>query len=262
MRVSLNRTRVVLLACLILASVPYVLRLGASSVWDANEAFYTETPREMLESGDYVNPSFNYQPRFNKPPLSYWIVPASYSVLGVSETSERLVIALAALAMVATAFCLGRLLSGVDAGLYAAIGLAIAPRFLMFSRRIMIDVYMAMFMALALMFFALAEVHPERRRRYLIPMYAAIGLGVLTKGPVAAALPALAFSVYLLLHTEWRDLWARLRELMVPLGVLIIIAIVLPWYAAILAEDGWQYIATFVLKDNLSRYTQSVWGPR
>ena len=258
MRASLNRTRVILLACLILASIPYVVRLGASSLWDANEAFYTETPREMLESGDFVNPSFNYQPRFNKPPLSYWIVALFYKLFGVSVSVERLAIALAALAMIAIAFGLGRLLCGADAGLFAAIGLAIAPRFLMFSRRIMIDVYMALFMGLTLLFFALAEARPERRRRYLLLMYVTVGLGVLTKGPVAAALPALAFLAYLLVQGEWR----RLREMKGLVGILIVGAIVLPWYAAIYAEDGWQYIVTFVLRDNLSRYTQPVWGPR
>src|SRR5437868_2585435 len=194
---SFNRRQLILVAVLCLAAIPYFTRLGASSLWDANEAFYTETPREMIESGDLVNPSFNYQPRFNKPPLSYWIVAGFYKLFGISATSERLAMALAAIAMMATAFALGRLLFSVEAGLYAALALAIAPRFLMFSRRIMIDVYMAMFMAAALLFFALAEARPNERKRYLILMYVAVGLGVLTKGPAAALLPALAVVIYL-----------------------------------------------------------------
>jgi 4-amino-4-deoxy-L-arabinose transferase-like glycosyltransferase len=47
------------LALLAAAVLPYFLQLGASSIWDANEAYYVETPREMIERGDYVNPSFN-----------------------------------------------------------------------------------------------------------------------------------------------------------------------------------------------------------
>jgi 4-amino-4-deoxy-L-arabinose transferase-like glycosyltransferase len=255
---SFNRRYIILVAVLCLAAIPYLTRLGASSLWDANEAFYTETPREMIESGDLINPSFNYQPRFNKPPLSYWIVAAFYKLFGVSATCERLAMALAAMAMIATAFVLGRLLFSTEAGLYAALALAIAPRFLMFSRRIMIDVYMAMFMAAALLFFALAEARPAERRRYLILMYVAVGLGVMTKGPAAAALPALILVIYFALHRELR----RLRELMLPLGALIVAAMVSPWYLAIYEQHGWHYISAFLLKDNLSRYTQPVWGPR
>jgi 4-amino-4-deoxy-L-arabinose transferase-like glycosyltransferase len=255
---SFNRRQLILLAVLCLAAIPYFTRLGASSLWDANEAFYTETPREMIESGDLANPSFNYQPRFNKPPLSYWIVAAFYKLFGVSAVSERLAMALAAMAMIATAFALGRLLFSLEAGLYAALALAIAPRFMMFSRRIMIDVYTAMFMAAVLLFFAMAEARPNERRRYLTLMYVAIGLGVMTKGPAAAVLPALAFVIYFALHRELR----RLREMMLPYGMLIVAAMVSPWYLAIYEQHGWHYISTFLLKDNLSRYTQPVWGPR
>ena len=53
--------------------------LADSSIWDANEAFYVETPREMMERGDYINPTFNYEPRINKPVLSYWIVAGSFT---------------------------------------------------------------------------------------------------------------------------------------------------------------------------------------
>jgi 4-amino-4-deoxy-L-arabinose transferase-like glycosyltransferase len=255
---SFNRRHLLLVVAIGLAAIPYFTRLGASSLWDANEAFYAETPREMLESGDLVSPSFNYQPRFNKPPLCYWVVAALYKIFGVSATWERLAMALAAMIMIWAAFTLGRLLYSTEAGLYAALALAVAPRFLMFSRRIMIDVYVAMLMAAALAFFALAEARPAERKRYLILMYVAVGLGVMTKGPVAAALPALAIVIYLTLHRELR----RWREMMLPLGALILAAIVSPWYLAIYEQHGWHYITTFLLKDNLSRYTQPVWGPR
>ena len=82
--------------------------LSGSSIWDANEAFYVETPREMMERGDYIRPTFNYQPRFNKPVLSYWIVAGFYKVFGVSVGVQRVPIALGAVAMILTAFFLAR----------------------------------------------------------------------------------------------------------------------------------------------------------
>jgi len=84
----------------------YFVALGNSAIWDANEAFYVETPREMLEANDLVNPTFNYEPRFNKPVLSYWIVAAFYRMFGVSVGVQRLAIALGALVLIASAYLL------------------------------------------------------------------------------------------------------------------------------------------------------------
>src|SRR6478609_2910490 len=144
-------TRRALLGLLLAAAiVPYFVGLGDSAIWDANEAFYVETPREMIERGDYVSPTFNYEPRLNKPVLSYWIVAGFYQVLGVSVGVQRLPIALGALGLIAVAGLLGWLLwpgtsprerRRAEAALWAAIGLAVAPRLLMFARRIFIDIY-------------------------------------------------------------------------------------------------------------------------
>jgi 4-amino-4-deoxy-L-arabinose transferase-like glycosyltransferase len=255
-------SRAILLLLLVAAVCPYFVGLGDSSIWDANEAFYVETPREMLESGDFVSPTFNYEPRLNKPILSYWIVAAFYSVFGISVGVQRLPIALGAMLLIASAFFLARAAhpstegsdsSGrIEAGLWAAIGLAITPRLLMFSRRIFIDIYIAMFMGLTLLFFALAERYPARRRLFLLLMYVSVGLGVLTKGPVAAVLPAVVFLAYLLTRRELR----RIREMMIPAGALIVLAIVVPWYAVLYMRQGWTSIGAFFLGENFARYTE------
>jgi 4-amino-4-deoxy-L-arabinose transferase-like glycosyltransferase len=256
---------------LVAAIVPYFVGLDDSSIWDANEAFYVETPREMLESGDYISPSFNYEPRFNKPVLSYWIVAAFYQVFGVSPGVQRLPMALAAITLIGVAFFLARAAypSGspdasarIDAALWAAIGLALTPRLLMFARRIFIDMYITMFMGLTLLFFALAERYPAKRRLFLLLMYASVGLGVLTKGPIAVVLPGIAFGIYLLLRGEI----SRVRDMMIPAGALIVAAIVVPWYAVLYSRYGWTYIGSFLLGENVARYTEgygvdSVRGP-
>src|SRR6188508_2890398 len=98
--------RLVLPALLVLGCAVYFVSLGNSAIWDANEAYYVETPREMLESGDFVNPTFNYAPRFNKPVLSYWIVASLYRVFGISVTAQRFGIAVGAMIVIACAFVL------------------------------------------------------------------------------------------------------------------------------------------------------------
>jgi 4-amino-4-deoxy-L-arabinose transferase-like glycosyltransferase len=85
-------------------------------------------------------------------------------------------------------------------------------------------------------------------------MYAAVGLGVLTKGPVAAALPALVFAIYLVVHGEL----TRVRHMMIPAGVLVVLAIAAPWYAALYDRYGWTYITSFFVGENIARYTEGV----
>ncbi|MCA1561698.1 MAG: glycosyltransferase family 39 protein [Acidobacteria bacterium] len=251
--------RTLLLMLLAAAIIPYFLDLDGSAIWDANEAFYVETPREMMERGDYVAPTFNYEPRLNKPVLSYWIVAGFYKLFGISVGVQRLPIALGAMLLIVTAFGLARAAedrgpSQGEAGLWAALGLAIAPRLVMFARRILIDIYISAFMALTLLCFALSERYPHRRRLFLTLMYVAVGLGVLTKGPVAAAVPGLVFAVYLLVH---REAW-RVKEMMLPAGVAIVLAIVAPWYVALYQRDGWTPIVPFFLGENFDRFAEGI----
>ena len=260
----------------------YFVALGNVAIWDANEAYYVETPREMLEAHDLVNPTFNYEPRFNKPVLSYWIVAALYKVFGISVGVQRFGIAVGAMLIVWAAFILGRLGGRLgttrdpgpettrdlgpettrdpgpgttrDPGLWAAAGLLAAPRLMMFARRIFIDIWLTAFTALTLTFFALSEAYPERRRRYLLLMYVSVGLGVLTKGPIAIALPGMAFALYLIVRREL----GRVREMMLPAGALIVAAIVVPWYAALYHQHGWTHIRAFLLTENVERFTEGV----
>jgi 4-amino-4-deoxy-L-arabinose transferase-like glycosyltransferase len=239
----------------------YFVALGTAAIWDANEAFYVETPREMLDAHDLVNPSFNYVPRFNKPVLSYWMVAALYKAFGVSVAVQRFGIALGAMVIIAAAFVLARIqdsppsaLRPPSSALWAAAGLAAAPRLVMFARRIFIDIWLTAFMSLTLMFFALSEARPERRRRHLALMYVSVGLGVLTKGPVAIVLPALAFGLYLAVTRQLR----RVTEMMIPQGLLIVALIVVPWYAVLHHQHGWTYIRAFVMNENVERFTEGV----
>ncbi len=246
------------LAVVLAFAVPvFFCFLGANSVWDINEAFYVETPRQMLRSGDYVNPAFNGAPRFNKPVLSYWIVAGLYRALGDSVTVERIGIAIGALGIVLAAFLIGRALRSTLTGVLAALAIATAPRVVWFARKIFIDVYLTTFTSLALAAFVLAQVRPARRRRYLVLMYIALGLGVLTKGPVAVAIPALACILWLAAERRLADV----RRLMLLPGAGIVLVIVLPWYLLVYLQHGWPYITSFLFEENLQRFATTAMAP-
>jgi 4-amino-4-deoxy-L-arabinose transferase-like glycosyltransferase len=247
------QTRTIVFALLVAAVVPYFVGLGSSSIWDANEAFYAQTPREMMSGHDFVNPSFNFQLRYNKPVFSYWEVAAFYRAFGVSEWSERLPIALGGAALIGIAFGLARVAGGTEAGLIAALVLATSPRFFLLARRIVIDIDVAMFTGLVLLCFALSEVR-SARRLYLLLMYLAAGFGVLTKGPVAVFLPGLVFLLYLASQKRL----AEIGRMMLPVGAVVGLAVVLPWYVMVYRQHGAEYIWSFVFGENLGRYAETV----
>lgn len=228
--------------------------LGANTIWDANEAFYVDTPRQMVLSGDYVNPVFNGEPRMNKPVLSYWVVAGLYNLFGISVTVERFGIALGALGILLAAYVCGRAVRSSVTGWLAVLIVATAPQFVMFSRRIFIDIWVTMFMTLAIGCFLLVQTQPARRRLWLALMYVAIGLGVLTKGPVALVFPAAAIGLWLIVERRIRDF----TKLWIIPGALIVLAINVPWWWAVYAEHGMDPIKAFWLGENLGRYTESM----
>ena len=85
-------------------------------------------------------------------------------------------------------------------------------------------------------------------------VFSTSGLGVLTKGPVAIALPAIAFGLYLLAHRDLR----RIKMMMLPAGAAIVALTVVPWYGALYREHGWTYITSFFIGENLERYTSGL----
>ena len=174
----------------------------------------------------------------------------------MSVAVERVGIAFGALGIILAAFLIGRALRSTTTGAIAALIVATAPRVVMCSRRIFIDVYITVFMSLALACFVLAERSPEHRRRWLLLMYVAIGLGVLTKGPIALAIPAAVFLAWMALERRWMDL----RRLMLLPGALIVIAIVAPWYLADYMRHGWTYISQFFIGENLGRFANRMTG--
>lgn len=243
-----------IVACLVSL---YLINLGTSSIWDSNEAFYTETPREMIRSGQYIIPTFNYEFRLNKPPLSYWIVVAAYKILGISVYSQRL----ATLLFVAGLLLIVWKLAGLF-GLprhwawFAVIVTGLTPRILVMGRRALLEILLTFFVVGALYFFY--DYHQRKGRRSLYFFYICLGLGFLTKGPVALVIPLGVIGILWIL--------GGCRKPPVPLRPLagggIFLALVLPWYVALYMAMGPEWIVRFFVNENLSRFTTGDFGPQ
>jgi 4-amino-4-deoxy-L-arabinose transferase-like glycosyltransferase len=238
---------------LLALALPYCFNLGKSSIWDANEAFYAETPREMMVTGDYISPQFNFQPRVQKPPFTYYAILVSYKIFGVNEFAVRLPGALAAIGVMLFSYATARSLFTSRAAIICAAISATTARIFILARRLPIDILLVFFMTGALFFLVRALQKNERIRWALVYLFGA--LGFLTKGPVAVIIPAAAFMVWML--------WSRRsRVSLYPFtGTAIFACVILPWYVLVYWAHGWTYIAPFFLRDNLGRFAAQAMGP-
>ncbi len=239
---------------LLILAVPYFVNLGKSALWDGNETFYAETPREMLQTGDYLAPMFNYEPRPQKPPLSYWLVLLSYKVVGIREVGVRLPGAVAVAGTLLFAYGMARTLFSTRAALLAAAILATTLRLFVLARKLPIDILLIFWLTGAAYFFMRSVIKESRRDCFLAYLFA--GLGFMTKGPVAWAIPGLSIILW--------SLWARrfkLRAFHPLAGTAILAAVALPWYLWTYIHHGWTYITDFFLQDNLARFALDIRGP-
>jgi 4-amino-4-deoxy-L-arabinose transferase-like glycosyltransferase len=204
----------------------------------------------MEESGDYLVPRYRGEPFFDKPALAYWLMAASFEAWGPRVAAARLVPVAATLLLLAVTAWLGRTLLDRRAALAGTLVLATTPAFMGFGRIAMSDMLLALWSTLAV---ALAATALARRSAWpWVPLLgAALGLGFLTKGPVAVLLPGLGIVVL------W---WTRRREPL-PLGAGALLAAAalfavfgLGWFYLVWRRLGPEPLRWFFLRENLQRF--------
>ncbi len=239
----INATRVRALACLVVFGVIWFWGLGHRPLFTTDEGRYAEIPREMLVTGNWVTPRLDGLRYFEKPPLQYWATASAYAVFGVHDWTARLWAALCGfLTVLLTGFAAARLY-GTRAGWLAGAMLAGSFYFGFLGHFNTLDAGLAFAMSLTLFGFLLGQHAAAGTRSelgWMLVAYAGAALAVLTKGLIGILLPGAVLVLYLLLK---RDL-SRLRRLRLGWGVLLFLALTLPWFVAVSLQNPdflWQF---------------------
>jgi 4-amino-4-deoxy-L-arabinose transferase-like glycosyltransferase len=241
----------------------FFLNSGSLPLSDVDEGAFSEATREMLARGNLVSPTLNDLPRHDKPILIYWAQAASLTLLGQHEFAYRLPSLLASLLWLLALyrFCRrhGDRQTAVLAGLVMVLSLQVG----IVAKAAIADALLNLFIALALFwiydYFCASRVGKTigENRRLLLAIYAALGLGFLTKGPVAVMFPLLISGLFFLSAGAWRP-W--LRALLYWPGWLLFLAIVLPWHVMVYLDQGDAFFRGFYLQHNLNRYASTFEG--
>ena len=239
---------------LLLATASFLLfpLLGREGLTDPDESAYAESVREMAERGDWLVPHLYGQPLLDKPILIYWVMGASFRMLGEGELGARLPSSLAAIALLLAVWRLGKLVHKSDiAGLLSALVLASSMEFVLMGRAAVTDMLLTLFCTLAILCYVETLWGPGSR---LLPLAGAafLGLAVLTKGPVGLVIPGLVLGACFAVSRDWR----RLRQIRPVASGLIFLVVAVPWYAAIalLRPD---LVEGFFVTGNLGRFLKA-----
>lgn len=247
----------IVFAILITFVLLYFYNLGLPSIWNPNEAFYAEAPREMLEKKDFTTPYFNYEYRFQKPILTYWLVLLWYHLLGVEEISVRMVSAISAAFGVFLVWWLGKTIwSNNRAGLISGVLLAASLDYNSLARYGSTDMLLTMLITLSLVLFYKGYVDNNGRQRlWYFMVYIVGGFAVLTKGPIGIVMPLLVIAAFFLIMKDFHGL----KNFISFYGFLTCLLIGLSWYIYMIYLHGNDFFSV-LYNENIMRFTKKISG--
>jgi 4-amino-4-deoxy-L-arabinose transferase-like glycosyltransferase len=288
-----------------IAAIVFFINLGGAHLWDVDEAIFAQAAKEMLKRGDYVVPYFNGEVFHHKPALMYWLLIAGYQLFGTTEFAARFWPAVFGVGSVLLTWRLGRLMFSPTVGFWSGLILTGCIQFAVIARAATPDSFLVFFSTLAVLAFVSGtstariasgaanernapwsgQTAFEPRWRSWALAYAAMGLGVLTKGPVGVVLPTAVIGLFLLIvraepvesvaGAGWRGAarnafrWsasvfspghvARTVWSMRPLtAVAVVLAVAGPWYLLVGLRTQGQWPAAFFGVHNFGRFLNAM----
>lgn len=269
----------------------YFINLGATRLWDVDEAIFSRASVEMMERGDWVTPYFNGQMFGHKPPVMYWCQMAAYWLFGTNEFAARFFSAVFGVATMLLTYELGRALFNRRVGLWSAVALGSCLNFAVIARAATPDVYLTFFCTLAVLVLVRGTARvdqqtdtgwqptlPPRWACYALT-YAIIGIATLVKGPIVGGIvPVAVWGMFLLVEqrrhraTTGERIWwktvpswfspvyfAQTVWRMRPITMIAMILLVAgPWYAWVGIRTNGEFLREFFFVHNFGRGMQAM----
>ncbi len=245
-----------LLLLVSLACLLFFLGLGNLGLTDQDEGRNAGAGREMVESGNYVSPTFNYEPRFAKPVMLYWLMSASFHTFGVNEFAARFPSALFGVGFILLQYLFVRRVAGSAIALLASLMLLLNIEIVAIGRTVITDSVLIFFTTLSLFCFWVGLHGTRGERHYMWGLYIGMALGTLTKGPIGLLVPWMAIIPYLFFSHRWKQFWNKGFPL---LGTVLMLLLAIPWYAIMLDIHGDAYTRS-ASADTIGRFLNIIGG--
>ena len=228
--------------------------LGISNhgFWGTDEPRVAEIGREMALTGNLAVPTLNQKPFLEQPPLYYAAVAATFRILGVSDRVARVPSALFAMGGAVALFFLGAMLFGPRAGFLSSFIMATSFEYFQVGHWVLVDSALTCFVVWAMAFFMAGYTSEKNREKllYYSLLYLSCTLAFYSKGFIGLVIPGLGIAAFLAFERNLKEL----RRMHVWLGILIFIALVLPWFLALWHQGGPEYLKVVLVENHLNRF--------
>jgi 4-amino-4-deoxy-L-arabinose transferase-like glycosyltransferase len=223
----------------LLAAIVLLTLLGHNRLTDWDEGIYAQVSREMLRTG-WLIPHWNSFVWIDKPPLTYWITALFFKLFGISELTARLGSAFSGIALVALLHHWLALRRNRLTAWLSTFILLTTFGFLHIARVGETDTLLSFGCLLALI--GLAELQREHATHHAWYLYwTGFAIALMSKG---AASGTLFFTLLALLAID-PTLRRRTRTPFF-LGLLLCLALVLPWHLYMLHHFGQVFVKQYL----------------
>ncbi len=227
---------------------------------DRDEARFAQATRQMRETGDYIDIRLQDEARLKKPVGIYWLQAAATVVAGGESLANpiwtyRLPSLAGAIGAILITLALGRRWLGDEAGFYGAALLAATLLLNVEARQAKTDAFLLATILAAMAGLAAAwmpkSLPGPLPRRQWAGFWAAIGIGILIKGPIILMVVGLTAIALTIGDRQWRWL-KRLRPWP---GIAIALAICLPWLIAVTISSNGAFLDQSLGRDMAAKLT-------
>ena len=230
----------------------YFWNIWINDIWIPNESFYAEAGREILEKNDFVDIYYNYENRFNKPPLTYWLVALSYLIFGINEFATRLPTVLLALGTLLLTFNIAKELFNRKVAIVSVFVSFFSFQFVINSRYTSPEIPLTFFFTLTLYLFLVG--YKNKKFLYILLSYISLGLTVLTKGyPYIVLIGGIViFYIILINRFNLSKFWEDLKFLKLWIGLPLVFFIGFWWYLVMYLKYGEAFLE-ILFKETIHR---------
>lgn len=238
--------------------IVHVVGLGSFSIYMLDEAKNAAAAMEMQQYKEWILPTFNGMPRYDKPPLHYYFFMLGYKLFGIGPIGARIFPALSGWTCFLIVYLISVKSFGKKAGFFAGLALLSSVHWVLQFHLAVPDPFLILFVFLAILCYERFVSSKFLSKNYLSASSLFLGMATLSKGPIAIVLVGLTVLLYMIL--DKKPFNTHFKAILDLKAWLIFFAVTLPWYVLITWKTNGVWLKTFIFHHNLGRFSEPMEG--